>query len=92
MKYLYILLICYGITYLLRYAEIFNIPRKFLIKKSLFVKKVLKCQYCSGFWAGVILSAFLYTTGCSDNFLLMTLPVASLSFSGLLYDFLKIAD
>ena len=43
---------CIGLTFILKYGTIFDKPRGFLIRQSLFLKDLFDCSLCLGFWTG----------------------------------------
>ena len=57
MDYLFLLLTACGITYTLVWAEILDILkiRPFLYKSE-FLKKLLKCSFCTSFYVGILLT------------------------------------
>ena len=48
-------MIGYSITSFLVESTAFSKPRIFLTSRSTFLKKLLSCMYCTGFWAGCLL-------------------------------------
>lgn len=52
MTELILLLASIGLTLILKYGYIFNIPRDWLKNKSVFLKELLSCSQCLGFWSG----------------------------------------
>ena len=63
------MLSCVGLTFILKYGSIFNIPRSYLTRFSL-LKELFKCSLCLGFWSGFI----VFAIGASHYHLL---PLAS---------------
>lgn len=53
------ILACVGLTYILKYGSILNIPRGILTKFKIF-QELFKCSLCLGFWSGVIISYINY--------------------------------
>jgi hypothetical protein len=51
-----------GITAIVVYGSIFNIPRDWLKSKSCILKEFLSCSLCVGFWSGFVLSHFVNDT------------------------------
>lgn len=47
-----------GITNLVVNATIFEAPRDYMGSKSQFLKKLMSCMMCSGFWVGIGISYF----------------------------------
>ena len=62
------LLACIGLTFILKYGTILNVPRSYLSRFNFF-KELFKCSLCLGFWSGV----FVYIV--SQEYIL--LPLAS---------------
>lgn len=63
-----------GLTFILKYAFIFNVPRNWLKDKSVYLKELLSCSQCLGFWCGlgIYFSAGLFTAGFSTNLCLFS--------------------
>ena len=51
-----------GITAIIVYGSIFNIPRDWLKSKSCILKEFLGCSLCVGFWSGFVLSYSVNST------------------------------
>lgn len=51
-----LLLSAIGLTLILKWGYIFNIPRNWLKSKSEFFKELLSCSQCLGFWSGFLIS------------------------------------
>jgi hypothetical protein len=49
-------LACLGLVWIIKDSYIFKKPRDFLKSKSNWVKELLSCSQCLGFWVGVGLS------------------------------------
>lgn len=47
------LLACVGLTFILKYGTILNIPRNYLTKLHSSIEQLFKCSLCLGFWSGV---------------------------------------
>ena len=56
MTNLLLLLSAIGLTLILKWGYIFNIPRKWLKSKSEFFRELLSCSQCLGFWSGFLIS------------------------------------
>ena len=59
LNFLLLILAGIGITNIVVNATILDIPRDFLTEHSSFLKKLLSCMMCSGFWVGFFLGIFL---------------------------------
>jgi len=64
----------YGLTNILVYGKIFDRPRAWIIKKIPFLKDLLGCIFCSGYWVGMLSSFFFWS------------PVMSLKLENLILD------
>ena len=42
-----------GLTFILKYGFILNVPRNWLKGKSVYLKELLSCSQCLGFWSGL---------------------------------------
>jgi hypothetical protein len=51
-----------GITAIVVYGSIFDIPRDWLKSKSCILKEFLSCSLCVGFWSGFVMSHFINDT------------------------------
>ncbi len=60
MAEVYFLLACYGLTFTLCDASIFERPRAFIRSKSQFVDDLLGCYFCTGFWVSLMWHLFLF--------------------------------
>lgn len=69
-----LLLAAIGLTFILKYAFILNIPRNWLKNKGVFFKELLSCSQCLGFWSGlgIYFLSGLFTTGFSFNLCLFS--------------------
>lgn len=47
------ILACIGLTFILKYGTILNMPRKFLTGIHKIIKQLFDCSLCLGFWSGV---------------------------------------
>ena len=54
------LLACLGLVWILKDSYIFKKPRDFLSRQAEWIKELLSCAMCLGFWAGLTLSFFEY--------------------------------
>jgi len=54
------LIACLGIVWIIKDSYILEKPRNKLKLKSKFLKELLNCSLCIGFWVGVLLSFFEY--------------------------------
>lgn len=43
----------YGFTWAVKESELLSSPRNFLMRKSVFIFKLLSCYFCTGFWCGI---------------------------------------
>ena len=48
-------LACLGLVWIIKDSYIFKKPRDFLKSKANWIKELLSCSQCLGFWAGVLL-------------------------------------
>ena len=48
------ILACVGLTFILKYGSILNIPRNLLCKLHASIKELFNCSLCLGFWSGWI--------------------------------------
>lgn len=48
-----LLLAAIGLTFILKYGFILNVPRDWLKGKSVYFKELLSCSQCLGFWCGL---------------------------------------
>lgn len=56
-----------GLTLIIKDGEIFRIPREWLKSKCIFLKKLLSCAQCLGFWCGfAIASGYVLAGGKFD--------------------------
>ena len=46
------LLACIGLTFILKYGTILNIPRNIFTRLHPCIDKLFKCSLCLGFWSG----------------------------------------
>lgn len=51
---LQLLLAAIGLTFILKYGFILNVPRNWLKGKSVYLKELLSCSQCLGFWCGLV--------------------------------------
>lgn len=49
-----LLLAAIGLTFILKYGFILNVPRNWLKNKSVYLNELLSCSQCLGFWCGLI--------------------------------------
>lgn len=56
----------YGLAWIWKEAEIFSVPRNWLMQRSVFLTKLLWCWWCVGFWAGAFV--YLLHSGSSSSF------------------------
>lgn len=61
---LFLLLASIGLTLILKWGFIFNGPREWLKSKSLWLKELLSCSQCMGFWSGF----FIGLASCLSQF------------------------
>ena len=50
----------YGMTFLLCDAKLAQKPRDWLTQRSTFLRDLLGCHFCSGFWVSLLVSMYLY--------------------------------
>ena len=48
-----LLLAATGLTFILKYAFILKVPREWLKGKGVYLKELLSCSQCLGFWSGL---------------------------------------
>lgn len=53
-------LACIGLVWIIKDSFIFCAPREYLKSKSKYLKRLLSCSMCLGFWVGVLLSLLVY--------------------------------
>ena len=61
------LLACLGIVWIIKDSKIFSKPREYLKSKADWLKNLLSCSMCLGFWVGVLLALYEYTTTLHIN-------------------------
>lgn len=61
MEILYYVLMTYGLTNILVYGKIFDVPRNWIIKQIPFLKGLLTCMMCLGTWVGMLSSFFFWS-------------------------------
>lgn len=77
--YIFLILAGVGLCRLLMYGSIFDNVRTVLNKT--FLKELINCSLCLGFWAGVVIAAFdFYLSG---DLLVLLLPFTVSLFSAL---------
>ena len=59
MQIIIFLISCYGISFNVLYTSIFNKPRVWIMKRSLFFNGLLSCILCCSTWVGFITSIML---------------------------------
>ena len=47
------ILACVGLTFILKYGAILNVPRKIITKVHPSIQELFNCSLCLGFWSGV---------------------------------------
>ena len=72
----------FGLSYIIQFSKILQIPRNFITKKSNFISEMLKCVFCTNFWCGVFLCIVLFYY-LSFPELILT-PLAATGFGGIL--------
>lgn len=64
-------LACFGITFLIADSTVFSKPRNWLANKSRFIRSLLGCYFCTGFWVSLGLWLWLtyrnYGFMCSET-------------------------
>lgn len=55
MNDLQLLIAAIGLTFILKYAFILNVPRNWLKSKGVYLKELLSCSQCLGFWCGLLI-------------------------------------
>lgn len=78
------LMASFGITFILMRGDPTKRLRRFLKQKYWFAKKLLNCAFCTGFWAGALVSLFLSFFAIDISTLLL-FPFASCGVSGMLF-------
>lgn len=61
MEIFYFMIVAYGMANILVYGKIFDKPRNWVTSNSEFLKKLLSCIFCTGWWVGVYLSLLLFS-------------------------------
>jgi hypothetical protein len=56
----------FGMSYAIKEAELFAVPRNWLMQRSAFMAKLLYCWWCVGFWAGAFV--YLLHSGSANAF------------------------
>ena len=49
------LLACVGLTFILKYGAILNIPRNFIKQLHTSTRQLFECSLCLGFWSGCMI-------------------------------------
>ena len=75
MTIIFVILACLGLTFILKYGTILDIPRVFLCKVSV-LRDLFKCSLCLGFWSGVIIGYICYIYNILGD-LIILLPLVS---------------
>ena len=57
---IFLLLASIGLTLILKYGFIFNAPREWIKSKSIYLKELLSCSQCLGFWSGFWICLITY--------------------------------
>jgi membrane associated rhomboid family serine protease len=57
------LLACYGLTFTICSAKLFERPRGWIVTRSRFIAELLSCYFCTGFWASTALSTVVHWRG-----------------------------
>lgn len=70
----------FGLSFILMYGKPLNKPRDYLRKKLPFLKNLLICYFCTGFWSGIIIDSILYKQFSPAELILF--PLASCGFCG----------
>ncbi len=73
-------LACIGLVWILKDSYIFCTPREYLKSKSKYLKRLLSCSMCLGFWIGVLLSLLVYLDSYCLNLNLIYYPFAVSAF------------
>lgn len=70
----------YGLTWAIKESELLSTPRNWVMRKSVFIFKLLSCYFCTGFWCGLVVY-LLYNLSFHWNlFILWGLAGAAVSF------------
>ncbi len=89
--FLLIILAGIGITNLVVKAEVLEVVRDFVIKRSKFFGKLITCMMCTGFWVGLILGLFPGLNPAGFNALMIAAIVSLCSFNyGLLIEYVEL--
>jgi len=81
------LLAVYGVTFLLKDATIFSGVRTYLTERSSFIRRLLSCPYCVGFYSGSFVYLVSYeATGSLVSFCkgLLLYALSGITVSGFL--------
>lgn len=73
---IYTILACIGLMFILKYGTILNSPRRFLMKCE-FLRDLLTCSLCLGFWTGTVIGLIVYNSSPNDDLLLLPLVSAA---------------
>jgi len=73
------LLACIGIVWILKDSRVFSIPREYLKSKANWLKELLSCSMCLGFWVGILLaySDYLQTSKISIDYIYYPFAVSA---------------
>ena len=68
-----------GIVWILKDSYIFKQPREYLKSKAEWLRELLSCSQCLGFWVGMLLSYIEYKTH-GISYMVALMPFASSAF------------
>ena len=77
-----IIILCsfYAITFIAKQSILFDKPRIWLIRKSVFFYYLFECWFCTGYWAGLIVYLLSFSQFDFREFILFGLAGASVSY------------
>lgn len=69
-----------GFVWILKDSYILRVPRNFLKSKSAYLKELLSCSLCLGFWVGFLVSIYSFTILRDESINTFIFPFASSAF------------
>lgn len=70
-------LFCIAIVWIIKDSFIFLKPRNYLKSKSIYLKELLSCSLCLGFWVGLLVSILEFLFNDNRTLNLLYIPFAS---------------
>lgn len=78
---IFVLLACYGATWFIQNSELLALPRNWLIRRSVWIFKLLSCSFCTGWHVGWMLYLLCsYPTYSVSGFVLWSFASASFNY------------